>query len=358
VARPGLQICACWLGIAATAAALAQSRAPRPDTPPPTAATRQIVDAAGRTVTLPLQINRIADPWPANNATVLMLGGADKLVATSLQARNQPWLRKLYPRIDQVPAAFDAGGEVNVETLIGAQPDVILMAYGGTLPRWMDAIAAYHIPVVMLPNDSLDALRTTVRMTGAVLGARESRVATEYIRYFDANIRRVSEVTSRLPNIGRPTVLHTASAGILTIDGRRSVIDDWISVAGGINAADVVGLGRPVTMEQVAAWNPDVIIVGTAPNRQNRQAILSDPRWAQIKAVTHGRVVVNPSGAYLWDRHSAEAALQILWAAKLLHPALFADLDVGAETKSFYARFFHYALTDSELSSIMAAAPP
>jgi iron complex transport system substrate-binding protein len=210
----------------------------------------------------------------------------------------------------------------------------------------------------MLPNDSLQALRTTVQMTGAVLGERESRIATEYIRYFDANIRRVSEVTSRLPNIERPTVLHTASAGILIVDGRRSVIDDWITVAGGINAADVMGLGRPVTMEQVAAWNPDVIIVGTAPNQQNRQAILRDPRWAEIKAVAHGRVVVNPSGAYLWDRHSAEAALQVLWAAKLLHPALFADLDVEAETKAFYARFFHHALTDSELSSIMTATPP
>ena len=53
---------------------------------------------------------------------VLMLGGADKLVATSLQARKQPWLRRLYPRIGQVPAAFDAAGEVNVETLIGAPP--------------------------------------------------------------------------------------------------------------------------------------------------------------------------------------------------------------------------------------------
>ena len=74
-------------------------------------------------------------------------------------------------------------------------------------------------------------------------------------------------------------------------------------------------------MEQVAAWNPDVIIVGTAPNQQNRQAILDDPRWREIKAVREGKVFVNPSGAYLWDRHSAEAALQVLWAAKLLHPA-------------------------------------
>jgi iron complex transport system substrate-binding protein len=111
-------------------------------------------------------------------------------------------------------------------------------------------------------------------------------------------------------------------------------------------------------MEQIAVWNPDVVIVGTAPNQQNRQAILDDPRWRQISAVRDGKVFANPSGAYLWDRHSAEAALQVLWAAKLLHPALFADLNVNRETQQFYARFFHHVLTDAELASIMNATSP
>ena len=109
-------------------------------------------------------------------------------------------------------------------------------------------------------------------------------------------------------------------------------------------------------MEQIAAWNPDVIIVGTAPNEESRRAILNDPRWSQIKAVRTGRVYVNPSGVYLWDRHSAEAALQVLWAAKTLHPTRFRDLDLEKETKTFYAKFFDYALTDAEYNAIMRAA--
>jgi len=322
------------------------------------AQSRYIIDAAGRQVTIPSQVTRVADPWHANNATVLMLGGADKLVATSVQAQRQPWLRKLYPRILEVPAAFNAAGEVNIETLIGAKPDVILMAYDGTLPKWIAAAGSYHIPVVLMPNSSLDDLKATARMTGKVLGEKESKVAEDYVRYFDDNIRKVTQVTSTLTKSARPKVLHTSSAGVLTVDGRKTVIDDWINVAGGVNAADVVGNGRPVSMEQVAAWNPDVIIVGTAPNQQNRQAILGDPRWQEIKAVRDGKVFVNPSGAYLWDRHSAEAALQVLWAAKLLHPARFTALDVNKETKAFYARFFHHALSDSELTSIMNATAP
>ena len=322
-------------------------------------ATRQLTDAAGRVVTIPSQVNRVADPWHANNAMVLMLGGADKIVATTIQAQRQPWLRKLYPRIVQVPAAFDAAGDVNMETLLGAQPDVILMAYDGTsLPKWATAVDSYHVPIVMMPNSSLAGLKTTARMTGEVLGPRESHIAADYVRYFDDNIRRVTAITGKLSASERPRVLHTASAGILTVDGRQTVIDDWIGVAGGVNAADVVGNGRPVTLEQVAAWNPDVIIVGTAPNQQNRQAILNDSRWHDIKAVREGKVFVNPSGAYLWDRHSAEAALQVLWAAKTLHPAQFAALDVRKETRSFYAKYFHYTLTETELDSILNATAP
>ncbi|HEX4151740.1 MAG TPA: ABC transporter substrate-binding protein [Steroidobacteraceae bacterium] len=322
------------------------------------AATRQVTDAAGRVVTLPARVTRVADAWHANNALVLMLGGGDKLVATTVQAQRQPWLERLYPRIDRVPAAFDARGDVNLETLIGARPDVILMAYGGSLPKWAATADAYHIPYVLMPNTSLAGLEETARLTGQVLGEKELRVAEDYIRYFDANLRRVTAVTASLEDAQRPKVLHTASAGILTVDGRESLIDDWIRIAGGVNCAQVSGLGRPVTMEQVAAWDPDVIIVGTAPNRENRRAILDDPRWRGIEALKDGKVFVNPSGAYLWDRHSAEAALQVLWAAKTLHPDLFRDLDIEKETKAFYVRYFHYALTDSEYRSIIDAVAP
>ncbi|HEY0746630.1 MAG TPA: ABC transporter substrate-binding protein [Steroidobacteraceae bacterium] len=319
---------------------------------------RDITDASGRHVAIPVTVTRVADPWHANNAMVLMLGGADKLVATTTQAKNQPWLRRLYPRIDKLPAPFDAGGDVNMEVLIGARPDVILMAYDGSQPKWLGAAEAYHMPVVLMPNTSLEGLKSAALLTGEVLGAAELATAREYVQYFEGNIQRVLKVTRALGPNARPKVLHTASAGILNVDGRQTVIDDWITIAGGVNAATVIGNGRPVTMEQVAAWNPDVIIVGSAPNAQNRQAILDDPRWREISAVKAGKVFVNPSGAYLWDRHSAEAALQVLWAAKLLHPAEFSGVDIYKETKLFYARFFHYQLTDSEVDSIINSTPP
>jgi ABC-type Fe3+-hydroxamate transport system substrate-binding protein len=64
---------------------------------------------AGRSVTLPAQINRLATAYPAINQMVFMLGGADKIVATSQGAANQPLCVTLYPRLKDIPTPFDAG---------------------------------------------------------------------------------------------------------------------------------------------------------------------------------------------------------------------------------------------------------
>jgi iron complex transport system substrate-binding protein len=118
---------------------------------------------------------------------------------------------------------------VNMETLVGTRPDVILMAYDGSLPKWFAAVdKAYQIPVVLMPNTSLDGLKTTALLTGGVLGPNELAVAREFVRYFDSNIQRVMQVTGKLSPNARPKVLHTSSAGIPMV-GRRSSMTGSIS---------------------------------------------------------------------------------------------------------------------------------
>jgi iron complex transport system substrate-binding protein len=290
---------------------------------------------------------------------VLMLGGADKLVGTVAMAQRQPWLQKLYPKIKDLPVLTIASEGVNIETLIGTRPDVVLMSYVGGMPKWMDMVSAAKIPVVLMPGNTFEDIKTTILMTGQILGPKEASAASDFAKYYQETIDRVRAVTSTIPKERRPKVLHTMQSGILYVDGVESLIDDWINISGGTNAAsDLKGTGKGVTMEQVIKWDPDVIICGTAPNVENRQKIMTDLRWSGIKAVKEGRVYANPSGVYLWDRHSGEGALQILWAAKLLHPEKFRNLDIKKETKAFFARFFHYDLADSDFDSIMNASAP
>lgn len=321
--------------------------------------TRTIKDAAGRVVEIPAVVSRVADAWPANVGMVLMLGGADKLVGITQQAQNQPWLRKLYPKIMNVPIVVNASNDINIESLISANPDVIIMSYVGGMPAWMDKVAAAKIPVVLMPGNNFEDIKTAIRMTGEVLGPDSAAIAEDWVAYYDGNVKRIAAVTSSIPKESRPRVMHTMRPNINTIDGVGGLVNDWITNSGGVNVAvEIKGNSGSATVEQIMKWDPDVIICGTEPNTENAQRILADPKWSGIKAVKDKRVYVNPTGVYLWDRHSGEGALQILWAAKLLYPDKFQDIDLKKETVAFFDKYFHYHLNDADYASIMNATKP
>ncbi|WP_312158411.1 ABC transporter substrate-binding protein, partial [Pantoea piersonii] len=163
--------------------------------------------------------------------------------------------------------------------------------------------------------------------------------------------------TASLSEAQRPRVLHIQSLHPLKIDGSQTLIDTWIRLAGGRNAAaQVKGNMKEVSPEQIIAWDPDVIIIGAGAGR------LEDSQYAAlfrgVKAVQQHRVLQNPSGVFPWDRYGTEVALQILWAAKQLHPQLFSQLDIVAATRAFYQRFYDYPLRADEAERILAALPP
>ena len=324
-------------------------------------ATRTVTDSTGAVVTIPWTVNRIADAWHANNEIVMLLGGASKLVATTTVVQGLPWFVKLDPAIATIPAPFTStAGQVNMEMLIATDPDVLLCSSGSFTAATMAQFAAAGIPVVQMPAATFADLQTTVNITAQVIGPQAQTIAANYISYLNGNIQEVTSVTSSIPASQRPTVLHTSQYLVLSTDGSGSLIDAWINYAGGVDVASatVSGNQKAITAEQIAAWNPSIIIVGTAPNQANVQEILSDPQWSSTAAVQNKQVYANPTGVYLWDRYSAEEALQILWAAKLLWPTKFTNIDMVQETKNFYSEFFHYTLTDADVAAILSGNGP
>jgi iron complex transport system substrate-binding protein len=220
------------------------------------------------------------------------------------------------------------------------------------------------IPTLQLIFQNFDDLKKVVTTTADVLGPDAQAQATAYNSYLDTTLATVSAKTSTVPTASRPKVLHISTLDPPVIDGTDSIIDSWITAAGGRNAATVSGNLKPVPTEQIAQWNPDVIILGTnaggssGAGAQTLANLAADPFFGQLAAVRNHRTYINPAGAYLWDRYSAEEGLQVQWAAKLLHPELFTDLDMVAATKSFYTRFLHYDLTDDQARRILAAQNP
>jgi iron complex transport system substrate-binding protein len=307
------------------------------------AKTRMVRDMDGKVVTIPAEVNRVATGG-AINQMVLMLGGVDKIVATSTVVQSNPMFVKIYPKIKNIAAPFVIT-DANIEELLKTKPDVV---FGGNAK--MESLG---LPVIGLSLRNPAEIEQAVTLVGKVLGPGEEKKALQFCRYYESNMNWVSQRTKSLPPDKRVKVFYAGNKGTYT-DGKDSITTSWIEMAGGINvaaAAGIGGLGREVAMEELVTWNPDVIIMSD-PALKNK--ILQDDQWKKLNAVKNNRVYVNPKGVYLWSVRSAEEALQVLWAAKVIQPALFGDLNMNEAISQFYKTYYNYALSQAELEKILA----
>lgn len=330
---------------------------PKPSTTP---TTHTVTDSTGVAVTVPTTINRIADSWPAHNEVVQMLGSGDKIAATVLTPASVPWLYTINPALRQAKTVF-TNTTTNTEELLKARPDVLFNNMG-TQDQTKTTRAG--IPTLQLGFQTFDGLKTVVSRTADVLGPEARAQAQRYNTYLDGKLAQIRTTTSTIPADKQPKVLHIYSLDPLVVDGTGSIIDEWITAAGGRNAAQVKGNAKQVTKEAVASWNPDVIIlassafVGNDTGQQTLDKLNTDSFWSSQPAVRGHRAYINPTGGWHWDRYGVEEALQIQWAAKTLHPELFSGLNIVQETKTFFHDFLHYDLTDTQATRIVNAQNP
>jgi iron complex transport system substrate-binding protein len=311
---------------------------------------RQIRDDSGREVTVPAQVHRIADGWYAHHVLLMTLGAGQRIVATVNHPQGQPWMFKVLPSLGQATAIN--GTAFNVETLLSDRVDLVFTSTGD---RQAMAYEQAGVPVMRMGYTDLAGLQRSMLATAQALGSAQAlERAKAYNRYLDEQLATVKARVADVPQAQRPRVLHIASLDPLKVDGSDTLIDQWIQLAGGRNAA--VGLKgnlQPVSAEQLLVWQPDVIVLAANAGDISPSSLLQ-----QLPAVQQGHVVRNPAGVFPWDRYGTEVALQLEWAAQQLHPERFKEVDMVAKTMDFYRRFFDYPLTTAEAQRILKGLAP
>lgn len=319
--------------------------------------THTVTDMKGAKVEIPNEITSIADIWHAHNQVTLMLGAADKLVGTTEIIKKTDWFVKVYPRIKDVTTLVTGGGKaavLNSEELIKLKPSVVFGASDADIKTARDN----GLVAVNCEFQNFEGMRKSVLLTGDVLGGEAKTRAQKWAKLLDANLDRIAAKTHKLKKEDKPKVLHIANLEKLTIDGKTSIVNEWIEQAGGVNAIDEGKNLMQITLEAIVKADPDVIIIGGNGNVQSVQTLMADKKWSGIKAVKNHTVYANPLGTFPWDRYSGEEALQLLWAAAKLHPQLFRDLDMVKETKAFYKDFYNFTLSDDQAKQILTAKKP
>ena len=297
---------------------------------------------------------RIASPWPAQNTIITMLGYGDNIVGTSMIAKKIPLFRQILPRIDDVAAvSVNSGHELDPEQIISLGTQLLFVPKSMTVPG-ESLLQQAGVRVLAFEANSMQALTSRIQKTADALGPDAQDKARRYQQYFERNVALVKERLKDVPENQRISVYHSMG-NPLTTTGRPSLNQDWMDLAGAKNVAEHWFGSKPnrageVALEQVVAADPAVIV---AMNRRDAEAIMASPQWAQVDAVVHHRVYVNPKGMFWWCRETSEEALQFLWLAKTLYPQRFADVDMRQETRSFYQNFFGINLSDAQISDVL-----
>jgi iron complex transport system substrate-binding protein len=323
------------------------------------AATHTVTDMTGAAITVPVTVNHIAEQFPAHTVTDIMLGAGDRIVAIPQNVKTIPLLQKIYPGITKVPELFKSGAPVNMEDLLTVKPDVVSALTGGDGAK---PFTNAGIPSVVMNFNTFEEFPRSIQLAGDVYGGTAKERAAAFVEYFQTRYKFVQDRLASLPDSQRPSVVHISNYPPLVIDGGKSLIDEWIKLGGGTDAASSsAGTHVTITVEQLLQWNPDVLIIQTPGGDQGFKAnsgqsvidqLAKAPGWNELNAVKTNRIYINPQGMYPWDRFGPEEALQIQWIAKTLHPDLFKDLDMRAEATTFYKNFFGYAISDAELDQI------
>ncbi len=318
-----------------------------------------VTDYAGREVVIEKYAERIVDLTYLDGVRILVeLGAQDTLVGMSNMdhdifdtesgmSTSFLIVPKVAPELKDITNVGDYK-EPNAQLVMSLEPDVVFMQKDmGELADTLQK--QINIPVVCIGGDgSLDF--ELYRLAGQIVGKEER--AEELIAFAQEKIRMVTDTTDNIPENEKPRVFFWVRPMIG--DPRTSGDYAPLQLAGALNvAADTVVKPHEsykITLEQIAAWNPEIIFKHTfriktdvegqeeGDGWRTIESILNDPVLQGVQAIEESKVY--PTKAFMRGWDPATGVTEVLYLAKILHPDKFSDLDVEAEGNKILEKFY------------------
>jgi iron complex transport system substrate-binding protein len=292
--------------------------------------------APGRVVLGGKAVVMVADlvyAFPEARPAVASVAGTDQGLGAFLTTVDPSFAR--LPALDRSASA---------EAFAALRPDLVVLksAMRKSLGAQLDA---FGLKTLYLDLESPDDYFRDIEALGAAFGAgtRAERLAS----YYRGLLARAAPPAAA--GAKKPRVLlvqaSLAGGGAFDVPPRAWMQSIMVGLAGGeavwLDANPGEGWGR-VGFEQLAAWNPDLLIV--VDYRQGVDgtvaAIKKDPRFASLACAASGRILGFPQDWYSWDQPDTRWGLGLLWMAAAIRPADFPGLRMADEARAFYRLFY------------------
>ena len=233
------------------------------------------------------------------------------------------------------------------EQIAPVQPDAVLMKTY-MADRLGDPLEQLDIPVIYLDLETPEQFFRDVESIGALFDNPER--AEEVKSFYQARLEQVETALNGLKLEDRPSVL------LIQYDTRSGEVAfnvpsaNWLQtviaeLAGGEpvwTEAVTSGGWTVVNFEQIAAWDPDLIMVVNYFDDPGIAVaeLRNDPKWQALRATQEDKIFAFPGDFLSWDQPDTRWILGLQWLATKIQPDRFESLDLLVEVKTFYEEMY------------------
>lgn len=237
-----------------------------------------VVDDAGDTVHLAAPATRVVSLSPATTELLFAIGAGDRLVGRTRWG-DYP------PAALEVPSVGD-GLPPNIEAVLATHPDLVLLYRSPQNAPALAQLRATGITTLQLTLDHLADVSRLARLLGPVVG--HATQGDSLATWFDSARSAAAARAAVVPDSARPRLLVLAWDPPPIAIGAGSFQSEIVELAGGRNVfADLAAPSAPVSIEAIAARDPDLVLVTDS----GTPGFATRPEWRVVPAIRDRRFV-------------------------------------------------------------------
>ncbi len=274
--------------------------------------------------------------FPAARSRVAAIGGTDQGLGVFLET--------VAPGFSALPS-FDR--QAGVEVYASHKPDLVILK--SSLKKGLGAsLETLGIKTAYLSLETPEDYYKELAYLGQLFGD-DARAGTliGYYKGAAAMAERSAAAAAAKAGVKARVLLVQASGGGFEVPPDSWIQTRLVEMAGGVAVWKGANPGAgwaTVGPEQIAAWNPDVLVVVSYKERSADAAarLAADPRYAGLAAVKNGRVVGFAQDFLSWDQPDTRWGLGLLWLTDVLYPGSMPGYSAESEARRFFSLFYGF----------------
>lgn len=317
--------------------------------PTPESTSFTVTDALDRTVTFDKVPERIAvvgkGVFMVADAIYAFPETSTRLVAVAaMNQKSASFLKMIDVEYDSKQSIDRSAGPEQIAAL---QPDCVVLKT--TNPDLITGLEALQIPVVAVAFETPEQYASDIATLGQLFQNPER--AAVVAGYYQEGVQAVTDGLADLTEEEKPSVLllyYNEEDGAIAFNVAPAswIQTTMVELAGGKPVWTEAQLEKgwtKVSFEQLAAWNPEVIVV-TAYSLSIPEVVetlKADAQWQQLEAVKNGKLYGMAADVYSFDQPDTRWIMGVEWMAATLHPEHFPGFDLATSAQEFYQTIYN-----------------